>query len=186
MIIAPVLFGISTFFWQNHGYGVAAAAMIAIASVFWIPALTGLFGFLKGKMPRYYAIGLFVAIYGACMGGMAFALLGYFTTIFHIPHQAYIKTLAQYPFSSGLLIFWAGPLFPLSLLVLGINLIRKKAVSGWLGIMICIGAVAFPFGRILRNEMIAHLTDLLFVVPFVVIGVQLIAATSKLDFNEVK
>jgi len=170
LIIAPVMFGASTFFWQNGEYGVVAATLIAVASIFWIPATTALFGLLRTKMPIYYSLGLFVAIYGACMGGIAFALLGYFTQLFHISHEAYVSTLAKYPVSSGILIFWAGPLFPLSLLVLGINLIRKKAIANWLGFLICLGAIAFPLGRIFRIELIAHFTDLLFAIPFILIG----------------
>lgn len=168
------MFGASTFFWQNGEYGVIAATLVITGSIFFVPALTGIFGLLKTKMPLYYLTGLFIAIYGACMGGIAFGLLGYFSTIFHISHQYYISTLAKYPISSGILIFWAGPLFPLSLLVLGINLIRKKAVAAWLGTLICLGAIAFPLGRIFRIEWVAHCTDLLFAIPFILIGWQFI------------
>jgi hypothetical protein len=179
LIIAPLLFGASTFFWQNGEYGVIAATLLTISSIFWIPALTALFSLLKAKMPLYYSIGLFIAIYGVCVGGIGFGLLGYFSTIFNIGHQTYIKILAQYPISSGLLLFWAGPLFPLSLLVLGINLIRKKAVETWLGILICLGAVAFPLSRIPRIEIIAHVADLLFAIPIVIIGLRCIFLTTK-------
>lgn len=170
LIIAPLLFGASTFFWQNGEYGPTAAVLLTLSNAFWIPALIVLFGLIKDQMPWYYAIGLFVAICGNCIGGNSFSYLGYFTTVFGIPHQTYISTLAHYPISSGILIFWAGPLFPLSLLVLGINLIRKKATETWLGLLICLGAIVFPLGRILRIESAAHITDLLFAVPFVVIG----------------
>ncbi|HEY8930553.1 MAG TPA: hypothetical protein VIM55_15230 [Mucilaginibacter sp.] len=174
LIIAPLLFGASTFFWQNGEYGVVAAVLLTLSNAFWIPGLYALFGLVKQRMPLYYAIGLFIAICGSCMGGNSFSYLGYFTTVFHIPHQEYIKTLAQYPVSSGILIFWAGPLFPLSLLVLGINLIRTKAVEWWLGVLICIGAAVFPLGRIFRIEWVAHCTDVLFAVPFVVLGMRFI------------
>ncbi|MDO3640427.1 hypothetical protein [Mucilaginibacter sp. L3T2-6] len=170
LIVAPLLFGASTFFWQNGEYGPTAAVLLTLSNAFWIPALIALFGFIKNKMPVYYPIGLFVAICGSCIGGNSFSYLGYFTTVFGISHQTYISTLAHYPISSGILIFWAGPLFPLSLLVLGINLIRKRTIETWLGILICLGAIVFPLGRILRIEVVAHLTDLLFAVPFFVIG----------------
>jgi hypothetical protein len=179
LIIAPLLFGASTFFWHNGEYGVTAATLIAVAGIFWVPALTALFGLVKHKMPWYYSGGLFIAIYGACLGGIAFALLGYFTTIFQISHQTYIKTLAEYPVSSGILIFWAGPLFPLSLLALGINLIRQKAVATWLGVLICLGGMVFPLGRIFRIELIAHLTDLLFAVPFIILGFKFVGQRSE-------
>lgn len=173
MIIAPLLFGASTFFWQNGEYGVIAATLVALSSLFYIPALKGLFGLLKNRMAWYASIGLFIAIYG-CISGFSFAMLGYFSTLFHISHQTYLKTLAQYPVSSGILIFWAGPLFPLSLLVLGINLTRKKAVATWIGLLICLGGITFPLGRILRIEMVGHFTDLLLAVPFIAVGYDLI------------
>ena|ERR1700754_5002557 len=169
-IIAPLLFGISTFFWENGEYGVTAATILCLSMVFWIPALIAVFGLLKKEMPYYYLIGLLIAIYGCCMGGIGFGLLGYFTTIFSIPHQTYLKTLEQYPISSGLLLFWAGPLFPLSLLVLGINLIIKRVTERWLGAVLCLAAIAFPLSRISRIETLAHLADLLLAIPFMVIG----------------
>ena len=173
-IIAPVLFGVSTFFWRDNEYGVTAATLIALSMIFYIPALSAVFGLVKNKMPYYYVLGRLLAIYGCCLGGIGFALLGYFAAIFHISHQTYLQTLAQYPLSSGLLIFWAGPVFPLSLLALGVNLVRKKAVPAWAGILICLGGVLFPFGRILRLELLGHVTDLLIAVPFVVTGLSFI------------
>jgi hypothetical protein len=169
-IIAPLLFGISTFFWKNGEYGVTAATLLCLSMVFWIPALTAVFGLLKNEMPYYYLIGLLIAIYGCCMGGIGFGLLGYFSTVFSISHQAYLKTLEQYPVSSGLLLFWAGPLFPLSLLVLGINLILKRVTERWLGLVLCLAAIVFPLSRISRIEIVAHMADLLLAIPFMVIG----------------
>ncbi|WPU91177.1 hypothetical protein SNE25_17815 [Mucilaginibacter sabulilitoris] len=183
-IMAPVLFGLSTFFWRNGEYGVIAATILASSMVFWIPALSTLFGLLKNKMPYYYSIGLFIAIYGCCMGGIGFGLLGYFSTIFNISHQTYLKTLSQYPISSGILLFWAGPLFPLSLLVLGINLTIKKAVENWLGIILCLGAILFPLSRILRIEIIAHVADLLLAIPFIVVGWR--SLTGAIKINDTK
>ena len=180
-IMAPVLFGLSTFFWKNGEYGVVAATILALSMIFWLPALSMLFGLLKNKMPYYYSIGLFVAIYGCCMGGIGFGLLGYFSTIFNISHQTYLKTLSQYPISSGILLFWAGPLFPLSLLVLGINLTVKKAVESWLGIMLCLGAILFPLSRISRMEVIAHAADLLLAVPFIVVGWRCLAGAKEIN-----
>jgi len=183
LIIAPLLFALSTFFWQNGEYGVTAGTMIILSNIFWIPALTALFGLLKNKMPWYSALGLFTAIYGVCIGGVAFGLLGYFATIFHVTHQVYIQTLAKYPFSSGILIFWAGPLFPLSLLILGIVFMRKKAIEPTLAVLVCLGAIAFPLSRIPRIELLAHLADVLLAIPFVVIGYRFIS-TPDLVLNK--
>ena len=43
LIVAPVLFAASTFFWQNGEYGVEAAILIIFSMFFWIPAYRSLF-----------------------------------------------------------------------------------------------------------------------------------------------
>ncbi len=43
LIIAPLLFAASTFFWQNGEYGVEAATLIILSMFLWIPAFTGCF-----------------------------------------------------------------------------------------------------------------------------------------------
>jgi hypothetical protein len=172
LIIAPLLFAASTFFWVNGEYGVASATAGIISLFFWIPALTGLFGLLKNTMPRYATFGLWIAVFG-CISGICFMFLGYLTTIFNIPHEEYLQKLNEYPFSSQLLLFATGPLFPLSLLVLGINLARKKKVASWIAVLLCIGAIAFPASRILRIEWVAHIADLLLLIPTAAIGFSL-------------
>ena len=51
----PAFFATST--WVDTSgrveYGVIGGAIITIATVFWIPALIGLFDLLKETMPRY-------------------------------------------------------------------------------------------------------------------------------------
>src|SRR5215210_113163 len=173
-VIAPLLFGASTFFWQNGEYGVIGGTLLTLSMIFWIPVFYGLFSLLREKMPYYYPIGLLLAIYGCCVGGVSFGFLGFFSSIFHISHQTYINTLAQYPLSANLLLFWSGPLFPLSLLILSINLIRKKVIVLWPGILLGLGAIAFPLSRIPRIEIFAHLADLLLAIPILRFGFEFI------------
>lgn len=170
LIVAPLLFAASTFFWTNGEYSVPSATLIVFSMFFWIPALTGLFGLLKIKMPRYAIWGLWIAVYG-CISGCCFAFLGYLTTIFNISHQDYLQALSQHPVSSQILLFAAGPLFPLSLLLLGINLIRTKTVHLWIGLLFCLGAIAFPLSRIPRIELVAHIADVLLLIPSVYTGI---------------
>jgi hypothetical protein len=180
LIIAPLLFGASTFFWQNGEYGVTGGTLLTLSMVFWIPAFYFLFSLLKEKMPYYYPIGLLFAIYGCCVGGVSFGFLGFFADIFNISHQIYIDTLAQYPLQANLLLFWSGPFFPLSLLVLSINLVRKNALGAWLGVLLGLGAIAFPISRIPRIEMIAHLADLLIATPMILLGYQIIKTKDEM------
>src|SRR5215831_13530000 len=134
LIIAPLLFAASTLFWTNGEYSVLSAILIIFSMFFWMPAFSGLFALLKNKMPYYSVWGLWIAVYG-CISGCGFAFLGYFATIFNIPHQQYLQSLSNYPVSSQLLLFAAGPLFPLSVLLLGINLVRTKSVHVVIGML---------------------------------------------------
>ena len=172
LIVAPVLFAASTFFWQNGEYGVEAAILIIFSMFFWIPALTGLFSLVKNEMPRYAVLGLWIAVFG-CISGVCFAFLGYMATIFNISHEQYLYSLSHYPVTSQILLFGSGPLFPLSILILGINLILKRSVPAWTGILFCLAAIAFPLSRIPRIEWMAHIADLAMLIPSVAIAGQI-------------
>lgn len=169
LIIAPILLGLSTFFWLNGEYDVPAATLIILSMFFWIISLKALFGLLKDKMPRYAVWGQWIATFGL-ISGVGFAYLGYFSTIFNIPHNVYLKTLSDYPVSSQLLLFASGPIFPLSMLLLGINLIRTRSINTWVGILLCLGSIMFPLSRISRIDIIAHIGDLIFLIPCAYIG----------------
>ena len=173
MILAPVIFGTSTFFWNNGEYGIIGGTILVLSMMFWIPAFIGLFDFLKDKMPTYSSIGFLIATYG-CISGVNFGMVGVFSEAFQIPHDVYLGEAARHPLAFNLLLFWSGPLFPLSLLVLGVNLLRKKVVPSWTAILICVGAVAFPLSRIPRIEILAHIADILLAIPLFYIGLQYI------------
>ncbi len=173
LILAPSLFAASTFFWiHTNGrteYGAIGGTIIAVATVFWIPAFIGLFALLKERMPRYATWGLLVAIYG-CIGGAAFGLEGLFAEAFSIPHELRREAWARFPTTFNLTFFWPGPLFPLSLLVLGAMLIRTRSMPRWAGILICLAAIAFPVSRIPRIDLVAHAADVLLLVPLAYTG----------------
>jgi len=178
LILAPFFFTLSTFFWQNGEYGVAAATLIIFSMFFWIPALAALFSLIKNEMPRYSVWGLWIAVFG-CISGVCFAFLGYLSTVFNISHQQYIRDLSAYPVSSQLLLFGSGPLFPLSILILGIILIVKRSVPLWTGILFCAGAILFPLSRIQRHEWIAHIADLCLFIPSFAIALLMIRHPNK-------
>ena len=169
LIIAPLLFAASTFFWQNGEYGVEAAILIIFSMFLWIPALTGLFSLIKNDMPRYAVWGLWISVFG-CISGVCFGFLGYLATVFNISHDEYLNSLSNYPVSSQILLFGSGPLFPLSLLILAINLMLKRSVPVWISVLLCVAAIAFPMSRIPRIEWVAHIADLAILIPSVAIA----------------
>lgn len=170
LILASVLMAGSTFYWQNGEYSVPAATLLITSIFFWIPAFMGLFGLIKRSMPRYAVYGLWVAVFG-CVSGICFAFLGYLTAIFKMEHLTYLEKLSEHPFSSQLLLFASGPLFPLSVIVLGIVLARTKKLPSWQCILFSLAGIAFPVSRITRNQMVAHGADMLFLVACIFIAV---------------
>jgi hypothetical protein len=120
-------------------------------------------------MPRYATWGLLIAIYG-CIGGAAFGLEGLFAEAFRIPHDVRREAWAQFPTTFNLTFFWPGPLFPLSLLILGAMLIRTRSIPLWAGLLICLAAIAFPVSRIPRIALAAHAADVLMLIPLASTG----------------
>src|SRR6266498_3901184 len=153
LILAPLLQAISSFFWIDGEYGVTGGTILVLSVVFWMPALICLFGLVKNKMPNYAAWGLVVAIFGF-ISGSNFAFVGVMSEIFHISHESYVEGFAKFPVTSNLLLFQSGPLAPISLIVLGIVLLRTQSVDRLIAILIILGGLAFPLGRISRTQWV--------------------------------
>ena len=169
LILAPTLQAISTFFWVGGEYGVTGGTILVFSMIFWIPSLLFLFSIVSYKMPRYAAWGFLIAVYGF-VSGVNFGFLGVLSEVFSIPHENYIRELSEYPIASNLLLFQAGPLAPLSLVVLGIVFLYSKVVDWKIGLLIMTGGIVFPLSRISRTEWIAHIADIIQLIPLVVLG----------------
>ena len=164
LLVAPALMAVSTFLWEGGEYGVYGGMVINISTLFWIPALAGLFGLLADEMPRYAIWGWVVVLYG-CVGGFNFGFEGMYTALFHILQETMLATAAEYPLPFNLTLWLPGPIFPLSLAVLSFWLVRKRATPVWTGVLLGVSALLFPASRIPRIEWIAHAVDLLMLVP---------------------
>lgn len=169
LVMAPVLSAISTFFWENGEYGTTGGTILIMALFFWVPALEVLFSLVKHTLPRYAQWGYFIALFG-CISGMNFGSLGYYSEALNISHDAYLEALTKYPISSGILLFWAGPLFPISLVVLSVVVWKKRAAATWICICLGLAAITFPVSRISRISLVAHIADLLFLFPMVALA----------------
>jgi hypothetical protein len=174
LILAPLLQFISSFFWINKEYGVAGGTLLVLSMFFWIPSLIALFDLVKTKLPNYAAWGLLVAIIGF-ISGSNFAMVGVMSEIFNISHESYLNGFAEYKSSADILLFQTGPLAPLSLLVLGIVLLRTKSADVFVAILIITGAILFPVSRILRVEWVAHVCDIFLLVPLSVLGLKILS-----------
>ena len=178
LFLAPLLMSISSFFWVNGEYGVTGGTILILSTVFWITAMIYLFRLLERRMPAFAQWGLLLAIFGFVSGGL-FGFVGVLTEIFEIPHQTYIDAFANYPISTGLLLFWPGPLAPLSLILVGVFFLRTKTVKSWVAIMIIVGGLLFPASRISRNEWLAHIADTTLLIPLCYLASQVLFAQRR-------
>jgi hypothetical protein len=175
LFLAPLFYTISSFFWQMGGqYSVTSGTLIIIGSIFWVFTFAALFENLKEKMPYYAAVGFLIAVYGCLCGGVAFALRDIYAEIFNIPHQVLLDAFAQHPVFTNIVFWIGGPAFPVSLLILGIMLVRIKTVDLWVGICISLSGILFPISRITRIELVAHAADVLMLIPLAYLSWKLI------------
>lgn len=178
MIAAPLLQAISTFFWEESGQqGITGGTLVVLSIIFWIPAFIGLFDLLREKTLLYATWGRLPAIYG-CVGGALFGFRDVYAATFHIAHQTELQAFSAHQWAYNLTIFFPGYLFVLSLLVLGLVLTWKRMIPWWIGVLLCLGAVAFPISRIPRIELIAHVADALLFIPFLYLGWSFLMAQS--------
>jgi hypothetical protein len=175
---APILLGISTFFWQGHDIGITGGTLQVYSFVAWIPAMFGLLALLRPKMPRLATWGMLMATF-ACIGGVDFGMEGVLSGAF-AKAGATADMASAVPGALGvsmaLLFPVPGLFFPLTLLVVGIALMRTRTIPAWVAVVLCVAAIGFPVGRIPRIEPIAHLTDLLLLVSLGWIGSRYLGA----------
>lgn len=161
LILAPFFLVLSQFFWYQGVVTKTAGVLMFFSYFAWVFAFQALFHPLKKHMPVYAMAGFFIAVF-SCIGGNNFGIDGIYGTQMGVDsleektalHEAIGPSTLAY-------LFIPGALFPLSLLIMGINLVRKKVLPDWVGIMICIGAVGFPISRIPRIDLLAHADNLI-------------------------
>ncbi|WP_199523712.1 hypothetical protein [Micromonospora craterilacus] len=174
LMLGPALQVVGTFFWRDGTQGIAAAPFTVISVAAWLVGLIAVFRALEGRVPRYTAIGLPLAVYGT-VGGVAFGVQGMDEELFGVAHGEAVRLLEAYPVAGNLVFWLAGPLFPFSLFALGAVLARIRAVPVPVGLLICLGAVMFPISRIPRDPLVAHVADVLLLLPFLYLGARLMA-----------
>ncbi|MFG1837289.1 hypothetical protein ACGFH8_02485 [Micromonospora sp. NPDC049175] len=171
LILGPALNLLAGFFWQNDTQGVTAGTIIVLSSACWLIGLIGLFERLRPTTPKYVAVGLPATVFGA-IGGVAYGVQSIHEGLFAVSHAEAVERLGEHPFAAFAVYWTCGPLFPVSLFVLGLVLARVRAAPLPVGIMVSLGAVVFPLSRITREASIAHLADLFLLLPFLYLGLR--------------
>jgi hypothetical protein len=178
LTLAPALQALSTVFWRDGHQGITTGALLVPATACWIVGLVAVFRWIEPTVPRYAAIGMPAAVYG-CLGGVTFGVQGMQEELFGVPHAEAVARVDTRPLAAFLAFWIAGPLFPVSTAVLGFVLARIHAVPFAIGALICLGGVAFPLSRIPREPVIAHIADVILLVPFAYLGLRMASGTAR-------
>ncbi|GAA2189829.1 hypothetical protein [Micromonospora lupini] len=171
LILGPALNLLAGFFWQNGTQGVTAGTIIVLSTACWLIGLIGLFERLRPSTPRYVAVGLPVTVFGA-IGGVAYGVQSIHEGLFAVSHADAVERLGEHPFAAYAVYWTCGPLFPLSLFVLGLVLAKVRVAPLPVGVMVSLGAVVFPLSRVTREASVAHLADLFLLLPFLYLGLR--------------
>ena len=171
LILGPVLNLIAGFFWESDRQGVTAGTLVALSCACWLIGLIGLYDRLRNTAPRYVAVALPATVF-ATVGGVAFGVQSIHEGLFDASHATTIELLNAHPFAAWTLYWIGGPLFPLVLFGLGLALARLRAAPLPVGVLLCLGAIAFPLSRVTREASIAHVADLLLLLPFLYLGLR--------------
>jgi hypothetical protein len=167
LVAGPLLLAASTFFWTDGRYGATGGTLLVLAMPFWAYGIVALLDRMSAQLPRYAAAALLLGLLGA-VGGAAFGFQGFFEAVYGLDKDASLTALERYPVISWILLWGLGPLFPAAVFALGAGLARTRQLPRGLAILVCAGAVLFPLSRVPRAEWVAHLIDLMIVVPFLV------------------
>jgi hypothetical protein len=137
-----------------------------------IPAVLGLADLLRQRAPRLAVFGGLTGILGY-VGGINFATFDLYTWSARVAgaDEATVRTIIGVSESQLLpALNLPGITGPLTLMILSIGLFRTGVVPTWVAVLLGIGALAFPMGRVPEIQLLLHLSDLLLFIPLAWIG----------------
>jgi hypothetical protein len=176
LVLGPALMGASTAFWQGSGQGATGGALVVVATGVWAYGLVTVLAGVSRKLPRYGAVATLVTVLGV-VGGTAFGVQAIYEEALGMSHGRAIAALGAYPFAADVAFWWAGPMFPAALVMTGLGLLLARAVPKWVGVLVCVGGLAFPAAQITRVEWLASGVDLVLLVPFAFLAWQTVRET---------
>lgn len=168
LILEPLLNGAATFFWTADTQGATAGALSGLSVGFWLLGLLRIYRHMPYRHVRFLVP---MTVFGT-VGGVAFSVQAIHEEMFGASHAATLELLIAHPLAANTLFWICGPLFPITLAALGVLLWRGRAVPVPVAVLILIGAVAFPLSRASREITIAHVADLVLLLPFLWVGLR--------------
>jgi hypothetical protein len=160
LVLGPLLLATSTFFWEDGRYGLTGGVLVALASTTWVYGLIGAWELVHTRLPWAATCGLALTLLGT-FGGIAFGLQGFFEGAFGLSAAESLAAICEQPVAAWLALWGPGPLFPLSLVLLGVALLWTRLVPRPLAVTLLVAGAAFPLSRIGRVDLVAHGVDAL-------------------------
>jgi hypothetical protein len=172
LIVAPLMVAVSSAFRFDEGTLYAAGLAQMYGAYLFIPAILGLTALLRERAPRLAVFGGLTGILGY-VGGINFATFDLYTWAARAAgaDDATVRAIIGVAENQLLPVLnIPGITGPLTLLALGIGLFRTGVVPKWVAVLLGIGAIAFPLGRVPEIQLLLHLSDLLLFIPLAWIG----------------
>ncbi len=165
LVLGAALNAAAGFFWKGDGPDATGAPLAALGLACWLIGLADLYQRIRPRAPRATAVLFPVTVFGVT-GGIAFSVQALHEVMFGVSHARAVDLLGGYPFAANTLYWICGPLFPLSLVALGLLVARVRAAPVPAGMLLALGGAAFPLSRITREEILVHAADLLLLAAF--------------------
>lgn len=159
-------------------YGVTGGVLVAPSCTTCAYGLIGAWERLHARLHVAAAAGLVLTVLGT-FGGIAFGLQGFFEGAFGFSAAESLAAVNRHPVAAWLVLWGAGPLFPLALVALGAALLWTRLVPRPVAVALMIAGVAFPVSRIGRIDLVAHAVDVLLLCASAWLATHLPASTSS-------
>jgi hypothetical protein len=174
LIAAPLLLAASSALWFNESTLYAAALTQMYAAFLFIPGVLGVASLLRHRAPRLAVFGGLSGILGY-VGGVNFATVGLYEWAARTAGADDATVRAIIGVTENQL--WPalnlpGITGPLTWLVLSIGLFRTGVVPKWVAVLLGIGAIAFPMGRVPEIQLLLHISDMFLLIPLAWIGLR--------------
>lgn len=179
MISASLLIAVSQFFTQNGLLTATAGWVQVISFTLWIIAFYGMFIKTHLAFPSLSTFGFLVAVYG-CIGGAGFGFDGIYTEAMGIASMSDARALhAELGLPLIVTLFLPGALFPLSLVMVAILLVKSKQVKTWVGLLLIVAAIGFPLSRMPRVDMLSHIDNAFLLLSHIIISFYIVLKDTK-------
>ncbi|MHA3722975.1 hypothetical protein ACXR2T_03765 [Leucobacter sp. HY1910] len=169
LMIGPLLFALSPFFWVGKHYGVVGGFLVAISTVPWLFGLISEYDALRAKLPVWSGLWMLLTLIGA-FGTVAFGIQGVFESLLGFGEWRGAATFDTYPLPVTLILMTAGPAFPLALFILGAMYWKTGLVPRWAAALLMFAAIAFPIARVTRDFPFVFIADFTMLAAFCAIA----------------